>query len=308
MTVVLVDLTSAELAQRWPSMIALFADAMVENYGVSPAEAAAEAERQTDELLPAGVHTAGQLLRKGMDGDDEVGFLWISLPGTTYDTMAWIAEVSVRADRRSRGYGSAMLRAGEADLVERGVRRVGLHVFGVNTGARRLYRRLGYQVLAQLRTRPVGAPQTTVELEPMSEPEYAARLSEVVERHPVALTRDPLAPAARAREVARVLAPQGVDSPNVFLRHAVSGGRPVGWIWFSLPGPHRPGTGAIHYLTIDEPYRRRGLGRALLAAAEAEYARHDVGRLGLWIAGPDAGRFADALGLEVSSEQLVKDL
>ncbi|MBL7253980.1 GNAT family N-acetyltransferase [Paractinoplanes lichenicola] len=308
MAVVLVDLTQEELVQRRPSMIALFADAMVQNYGVGPAEAYAEAVRQTDELLPAGVHTAGQLLRKGMDGDDEVGFLWISLPGIPYATMAWIAEVSVREDRRNRGYGSAMLRAGQADLLERGVHRVGLHVFGVNTGARRLYRRLGYRMLAQLRTRPVTARTAPVGLVPMSRPEYEARLAEVLERDPVALTRDPLAPPTRAAEVAQVLAPQGVDSPGVHLRHAVSGGRPVGWIWFSLPGPHRPGTGAVHYLTIDEPFRGRGLGRALLEAAEAEYARHDVPRMGLWVAAPGPERFADALGLDVSSEQLVKDL
>jgi len=232
------------------------------------------------------------------------------MPGFPYATMAWIAEVSVREDRRNRGYGSAMLRAGQTDLARRGVHRVGLHVFGVNTGARRLYRRLGYRMLAQLRTRPVERTGSEVGLVPMSQAEYEHRLAELVEGNAVALTRDPLAAPSRAREVAAVLAPAGVGSPEVFLRHAVAGGRPVGWIWFALPGPHRPGTAPIHYLTIDEPYRRRGLGRALLAAAEAEYARRRIPRMGLWIAAasPGAEGFADALGLDVSSEQLVKDL
>ncbi|MBM2621925.1 GNAT family N-acetyltransferase [Actinoplanes sp. LDG1-06] len=306
----LVDLTPSELVQRRPSMIALFADAMVENYGIPAGEAYAEAARQTDQLLPDGVDTAGQLLRKGMAGDDEVGFLWITMPGAAYPTMAWISEISVREEHRNHGYGSAMLRAGEADLLRRGVTRVGLHVFGVNTGARRLYRRLGYRVLAQLRTRPVTAGATGLDLRPMTATEYAHRLTDLIATNPMALTRDAAAPAARARDVAAVLAPQGVDTPDVFFRHAVADGRPVGWIWFAPPNPLRPGTGMVHYLTIDEPYRRRGLGRALMAAAEAEFARLRVPRMGLWAAAasPGAVAFTDHLGLEVASEQMVKDL
>ncbi|MBU2662614.1 GNAT family N-acetyltransferase [Actinoplanes bogorensis] len=309
MALVLVDLTQTELSRRRPSIIALFAEAMVENYGVTSADAHAEATRQTDQLLPDGVNTAGQLLRKGMDGDDEVGFLWIALPGAVYPAMAWISEISVRPERQNRGYGSAMLHAGEADLAERGVHRAGLHVFGVNTGARRLYRRLGYRMFAQLRARPVGpSPGTRVELVSMSPRDYAYRLDELVTTNPVALTRDQ-APPDRARDVAAVLAPRGVDSPGVALRHAVAGGRPIGWIWYSMPAPARPGTGTIHYLAVDPEYRGRGYGRELVAAAEAEYARHGVPRMGLWIAAatPGAEQFADALGLEVASEQMAKD-
>ncbi len=310
MGLVLADLTPTEFAHRRPHLIASYADLMIENYGVSAEEAQAEALRQTDGLLPQGVHTPGQFLRKGMADGGEVGFLWISMPGNPYPSMAWVAEIEVAAAHRSRGHGSAMLLAGEADLVERGVHRVGLHVFGANTGARNLYRRLGYRMLAQLRTRHVGAPGSPVTLEPMTPQHYADRLDHLIATNHTTLTRDPTAPRERAREVAAVLAPDGVDSRNVFVRSVVAEGRPVGWVWFSLPNPHRPSTGTVHYVHIDEPHRHLGLGRAAVTAAEAEFARHGVPRMGLWIsaASPGAEAFTARLGLDVASEQMVKDL
>ena len=309
-TVALIDLTADEYAGLRPDLVSGYAQSMAANYGIPPAEAHAEAERQTAALLPDGVDTPGQLLRKGMVDDVEVGLLWIALSGAPYPAMAWVYEIEVRPGHRSRGYGSAMLLAGEADLADRGVRRVGLHVFGANTGARRLYRRLGYRMLAQLRARSVAPASSPVTLVPMTQAEYEQRLAHLIATDPAALTRDPLSPPSRARDVATVLAPQGVAGDNVLLCHAVAGGRPVGWIWLSLPGAQRPDTGTIHYLTIDEPWRRRGHGRALLAAAEAEYARRGVPRMGLWIAASSSGaeQFADRLGLEVSSEHMVKDL
>lgn len=45
--------------------------------------------------------------------------------------------------------------AAERELVDRGVSRLGLNVFGANKTAVRLYERLGYQVIAQQMTKPL---------------------------------------------------------------------------------------------------------------------------------------------------------
>ncbi|SNY50225.1 GNAT family N-acetyltransferase [Paractinoplanes atraurantiacus] len=300
MTIELVPFTRDDLDRRLPAMTAQFAAALAENHGFSAEEAARESERQTRAMLPDGVATEGQLLCKGMAGGTEVGFLWISLPGTTFATMAWISEIEVAEEHRSHGYGGAMLRAAEADLAARGVGRVGLHVFGDNTGARRLYRRLGYRLLTQIRARPATDAAGSVTLTPMTPEEYARRLDELIATDPMVLVRER---PERARERAAELGPDGLHT-------AVAGGRPVGWIWITKPSPARPGIGTVLYVWVDEPYRRKGLGRELMAAAEATVARHGVPQIGLFVSASSHGaqEFADRLGFPVVSEQLVKDL
>ncbi|GAA0454532.1 hypothetical protein Ade02nite_02990 [Paractinoplanes deccanensis] len=300
MTLHLEPLTPDDLDRRLPSMIRAFAEALAGNHGFTPDEAVRESERQTRELLPGGVATDGQLLCKGVVDGAEVGFIWISLPGTTFRTMAWISEIEVAEEHRSRGYGTAMLRAGEATLTARGVRRVGLHVFGHNTGARRLYRRLGYRMLTQVRARAAAPGTGPVTLVPMTPEEHGRRLGELLATDPMVLVREqPERARSRAEEI-------GADG----LRTAIAEGRPVGWCWITKPSLARPGVGTLLYLAVDEPYRRRGLGRAILAAAEDEVARHGVPQIGLLVSASSHGaeRFADRLGLPVISEQLVKDL
>ncbi|MFF5081341.1 GNAT family N-acetyltransferase [Actinoplanes sp. NPDC000266] len=300
MTIELLPLTADDLDRRMPAMTALFADALAEHHGFTREEAARESERQTRSLLPDGVDTADQLLCKGVVNGEEVGFLWLSLPGTTFETMAWISEIEVAEEHRSHGYGSAMLRAAETELAARGVGRVGLHVFGRNTGARRLYRRLGYRMLTQIRARAAAETASSVTLAPMTPGEQERRLDELVAADPMVLVRER---PERARRRAAELGPDGLHT-------AIADGRPVGWIWITKPSPARPGSGTVLYLSVDEPYRRKGLGREMVAAAEATVARHGVPQIGLLVSASSHGaeEFADRLALPVVSEQLIKDL
>jgi mycothiol synthase len=309
----LVALTEADLAARRPGMIAGFAASVADNFAVSPEQAEAEAVRQLEQVLPAGAATEGQLLFRAVDDDGaEVGFLWLSLPGTFFPELAWLAEIEVAADRRGRGHGTQMIAAGEAELRERGIDRLGLHVFGHNTGAQRLYDRLGYRILHQVRAWPVAAvPPTdhTVTLAPMTPAEYEARLAALIATQPGALARDPAGGAEAARQAAEQRAPAGVHTEGAFLRTVRAAGQPVGWIWFQLPTPREPGNGLVVHLEIEPGLRRQGHGRRALAAAEAELARHQVPRIGLNVPGePGARAFADALDLPLVSQQMIKDL
>jgi ribosomal protein S18 acetylase RimI-like enzyme len=259
--------------------------------------------------LPDGPATEGQLLRKALDGEQEVGFLWISLPGTVYSEMAWISEVRVADGLRGRGYGSQMIAAGEDDLVKRGVKRVGLHVFGHNEGAQRLYDRLGYRVLSQVRARPLDPGDDGLTLVPMTPQEYESLVTGLVANDPFALVRDPAVTSEQARQAVGRIAPAGVATEGVLLFTAHDDGRQAGWVWLTLPNAARPTTGLVLHLEVDPARRRHGLGRRMVAAAETELARHGVPRIGVSVPGrPAALAFAATLGMPLVSQQMVKDL
>ena len=63
--------------------------------------------------------------------------------------MSFVFDVEVNADQRGKGRGKAIMIAGEAAALMAGSTRLALHVFGHNTVARRLYERLGYEIIDQ---------------------------------------------------------------------------------------------------------------------------------------------------------------
>ena len=117
--------------------------------GAWRAEEALERSRaEFEQLLPDGLATPGQLLFTAYDGDDAVGLLWLSLPAEARPA-AWVFDVWVEPAARDRGYGRAIMLAGERELVKHGVGELALNVFGDNARARHLYESLGYRVTAQ---------------------------------------------------------------------------------------------------------------------------------------------------------------
>jgi ribosomal protein S18 acetylase RimI-like enzyme len=61
---------------------------------------------------------------------------------------AYVYGFRVKDDYRNQGLGSMMMDFVEADLIERGFNIISLNVSQDNEGARRLYERLGYSVIA----------------------------------------------------------------------------------------------------------------------------------------------------------------
>ena len=82
---------------------------------------------------------------EGVDGGP-VGHLWLRhhrQPGLSY-----VYDVEVAEEHRGRGYGRAAMLVAEVLTRNAGDGELGLHVFGPNAVARRLYLSLGYQVLS----------------------------------------------------------------------------------------------------------------------------------------------------------------
>jgi GNAT superfamily N-acetyltransferase len=106
-------------------------------------EALSEAQKQFEQLLPDGPDTAGHNLWSVVDAaGDEVGILWVAAdrrPGHVF-----IYDIEMNPDRRGGGFGTATLLALEDWCRANDIDAIGLHVFGHNQGAWRLYKRMGY--------------------------------------------------------------------------------------------------------------------------------------------------------------------
>lgn len=115
----------------------------VKSGGWSAEEAPAKAESQFQQILPDGVATKGQFLWTIRDAAGaDVGILWVGTeqrPG-----HAFIYDVEIAEERRGQGLGTAAMVALEEWARASGIATIGLHVFGHNTGAWQLYKRLGY--------------------------------------------------------------------------------------------------------------------------------------------------------------------
>lgn len=115
----------------------------VKSGGWTAEEAPAKAEAQFVQILPRGLATPGQFLWTVRDAHGaDAGILWV---GTEHRPgHAFIYDIEIADDRRGQGLGSAAMLALEDWARSNGIATIGLHVFGHNTGAWQLYKRLGY--------------------------------------------------------------------------------------------------------------------------------------------------------------------
>jgi ribosomal protein S18 acetylase RimI-like enzyme len=113
----------------------------------NPEEAEERAARETNELLPDGVDTAGMVLLVGETAGGVVGLVWVGAAPAGRSGW-WIYDIEVVPAQRGRGYGRALLEAAEREAQLRGAESIGLNVFGGNDAARGLYESSGYEVAA----------------------------------------------------------------------------------------------------------------------------------------------------------------
>jgi ribosomal protein S18 acetylase RimI-like enzyme len=139
--VTLVPITSAAFQRRMESYVV----AIMSDYGLP----APWAHKRAWRPLEHGLDTEGVFLRAVLADDAEVGWVCYALRHPTIPGTGWIYRLDIDPAFRSRGYGTATVVLVEADLVARGVRRIGTAVPGCNAGAQRLADRLGYALTAQ---------------------------------------------------------------------------------------------------------------------------------------------------------------
>jgi ribosomal protein S18 acetylase RimI-like enzyme len=106
------------------------------------AESLERSRKEFEELLPLGLKSEENFLYTLYDDQQAVGMIWMK----TASTSGFIYEVYIEEKFRGRGYGRSIMLLLEEKAREMGLKSLGLHVFGSNQVARRLYEAVGYEV------------------------------------------------------------------------------------------------------------------------------------------------------------------
>jgi len=110
------------------------------------AESLDQARREFEGLLPNGLATEDHTLFTilGEQGV-AVGALWMARSQRLGGPIAYLYNIVVWPAQRRKGYALRALRALEQEVARLGLAGIALHVFGHNTQAQSLYRKLGYE-------------------------------------------------------------------------------------------------------------------------------------------------------------------
>ena len=115
--------------------------------GISEAEAQAVADADFARILPDGFHSKDNFLFTLVNENlADVGYLWYCIRGSPNNRKAFIADILVRENFRGKSYGRAAMLLLETHVSSQGLKHIGLHVFGFNDIAQKLYLSMGYQI------------------------------------------------------------------------------------------------------------------------------------------------------------------
>jgi len=142
-TVTLVSMSPERYVTWRVYSVAGYAEENVKSGRWTADEALSHSEADFKTLLPDGLDSAGNELWSVVDSaGDEVGILWIATDRRP--AHAFIYDIEMNPDYRGEGFGTATMLALEDWCRANAISSIGLHVFGHNEGAWRLYKRLGY--------------------------------------------------------------------------------------------------------------------------------------------------------------------
>lgn len=142
----LIAMTRADYEAFLSHATAAYADANVEA-GRWPKEGARERSAKAHaDLLPQGLESPGHFLYSiCLKGSTErAGYLWVKVDEGAGD--AFIYQIEIFPNHRRKGLATAAIEEIAAGLKEKGIRNLGLHVFGFNEGAIELYKKQGFEV------------------------------------------------------------------------------------------------------------------------------------------------------------------
>lgn len=114
---------------------------------LEPGQAGDKIAVQLAKMLPQGIETPGHFFYavESTATGEPVGDLWFWIMKRGGREIGFIMDVQIRPEHRRHGFGTAALRAVERLAQEKGLDEIGLEVYGHNSPARALYRKLGYQ-------------------------------------------------------------------------------------------------------------------------------------------------------------------
>ncbi|MCP5070765.1 MAG: GNAT family N-acetyltransferase [bacterium] len=139
------EMTGAAFDDYMDVVTPTYADAVSKARGIARNEALASARRQLDTLLPDGRDTAGQHFKtlRSASGD-RLGILWYATRFDAPPAHLFIYDIVIDKANRGQGLGTAVLQWLDEEARRVGAKEIQLHVFASNSGAIRLYERMGF--------------------------------------------------------------------------------------------------------------------------------------------------------------------
>lgn len=135
-----------EFAAWLPQMSDSYAQAMVDDGGMTPEAAREKSVADIGHLFPDARPSADQFVFVLEADGERVGELWLAeREDMSRRPCFFVYDVHVDEAHQGRGYGRAAMLLAEDEARRRSLGRVALNVFGRNEVARRLYRSLGYE-------------------------------------------------------------------------------------------------------------------------------------------------------------------
>ncbi|MFC3747504.1 MULTISPECIES: N-acetyltransferase [Paenibacillus] len=97
-------------------------------------------------FLPSGLHTEGAYLYSVVheDVEESIGYIWFNVTEGRGGREAFIYDIYIFEPYQGKGYGKLTMQALDEEASKMGVTKIGLHVFGQNTRAFELYKKMGY--------------------------------------------------------------------------------------------------------------------------------------------------------------------
>lgn len=144
----LVPMTKAEYRTFRDRSVREYAEEKVAAGTWKPEDAPALSEAAFRRFLPDDLDTEGAYLFSVQENDRRapVGHLWFNVMEQEKGPVAFILDILVYDEFQGKGYGRAAMTALEEKVRELGLNTIGLHVFGHNQRAYRLYQKMGYTV------------------------------------------------------------------------------------------------------------------------------------------------------------------
>lgn len=141
----LVQMTEEQYEKFFEDAVREYAEENVNEGRWSQSESIERATKETNELLPEGIHTNGHFLCSlHHEVAGVIGTLWYAVKETNGEKSAFIYTIQIYNEFQGKGYGKQALMALETDLASMNVISIGLNVFGHNKRAYQLYAKMGY--------------------------------------------------------------------------------------------------------------------------------------------------------------------
>lgn len=130
------------------TMLPDYAEEKVKAGAWNKEEAMKKANENFAQLLPYGINTKNHYFNVLLEEDinREVGYMWFHVTQNLSGKEAFIYDFSIHEEFRGKGYGKKAMKALEDKAREMRLNKILLHVFGHNTRAFELYKKVGYQV------------------------------------------------------------------------------------------------------------------------------------------------------------------